>query len=314
VIIATVKSLSRFPVKSMAGEHASSVIVTPQGLAGDRVYALRDERQREIRGAKHWPQLLHCSATTAGGVVHVELPSGRGFDLAANDAGGRHAELDRALSELVGTEVTLQPLRPASDLDHYRRRVPGARLAGTLARSRLAARGLQRLMAAARIDGELRAAFGRESGEALPDLSAFPAELFEFVSPPGTYFDAFPIHLLTTATLDALAKKQPALSWNARRFRPNFLLETVPELAGFVELSWAGRELAIGDAVFRCTVATPRCSMVMQAQAELPQEPLVLRTIVRETAHLAGMYASVVRPGTVRVGDAVALRPAAATS
>ena len=66
----------------------------------------------------------------------------------------------------------------------------------------------------------MREAFGRTLDEPLPDLSMVPAELFEFTSPPGTYFDAFPLHLLTTTSLITMARLNPAAAWDVRRFRP----------------------------------------------------------------------------------------------
>ena len=45
----------------------------------------------------------------------------------------------------------------------------------------------------------------------------------------------------------------------------------------------------------------------MQPQDELPQDPTVLRTIVREGGQNAGVYATIVAEGTVRIGDAVEL-------
>jgi uncharacterized protein YcbX len=169
------------------------------------------------------------------------------------------------------------------------------------------ARGLQKVMAATGADADLRQQFGREPGEPLPDLSQFSAELFEFVSPPGTYFDAFPIHVLTTATLQALSVKHPQGEWDAKRFRPNIVVETLPELSGFLERSWQGRALRIGTAIFACTVTTPRCSVVLQAQPGLSRDPQILRTIVRDSDQMAGIYANVQRVGEIRVGDSVTL-------
>src|SRR5262249_57469413 len=74
-----------------------------------------------------------------------------------------------------------------------------------------------------RRDG-LRAVFGRLPEEPLPDLSVFSPELYEFTSPVGTYFDAFPLHLLSTASLAALGADAPADRFDRRRFRPNVLI------------------------------------------------------------------------------------------
>jgi uncharacterized protein len=42
--IGTVRSLHRYPVKSMGGQALSEARVEPLGIAGDRLYALRDQR------------------------------------------------------------------------------------------------------------------------------------------------------------------------------------------------------------------------------------------------------------------------------
>jgi hypothetical protein len=48
--------------------------------------------------------------------------------------------------------------------------------------------------------------------------------------------------------------------------------------------------------------------MTVQAQADLPKDPTVLRTIVREAGQHLGIYASVIHPGRVAAGDMVELR------
>jgi MOSC domain-containing protein YiiM len=47
--------------------------------------------------------------------------------------------------------------------------------------------------------------------------------------------------------------------------------------------------------------------MTIQAQAGLEKDPSVLRTIVRDADQSLGIYASVVTPGEIRVGDTVEL-------
>jgi uncharacterized protein YcbX len=154
---------------------------------------------------------------------------------------------------------------------------------------------------------ELREAFSREPGEPLPDLSTLPPEIIEFTSPRGTYFDAFPIHLLTTASLDLMARLNPEATWDRRRFRPNFLIETKPDIKGSVEVEWAGRKLHIGEVELKCEIPTVRCGMTIQAQAGLEKDPSILRTIVRDADQNLGVYASVITSGVVKVGDTVEL-------
>jgi len=45
----------------------------------------------------------------------------------------------------------------------------------------------------------------------------------------------------------------------------------------------------------------------MQPQADLPQDPSVLRTIVRHSNQNVGVYANVRSPGSVSIGDTVEL-------
>jgi uncharacterized protein YcbX len=292
----------------MAGERLEASEVGELGLDGDRGWALRDEEAGEIRGAKKSPALILCAAryreppAGAGAPpphADITLPDG---STTATDA----PDINERLSELVGRRVTLCPVRAASDLAHYRRAMPFARTIGLLSRSRNFRRLAQGTLRLTGRDGWLREGFGREPGEALPDLSALPPALFEFTSQPGTYFDAFPLHLLTTASLDTLARLTPEAAWDARRFRPNFLIETAEGVEGLVESGWEGRTLRVGALRLKGEMPAPRCSMTIQAQRELPKDPRVLRTIVRMGQNL-GCYATVETPARVSVGDEVEL-------
>lgn len=62
----------------------------------------------------------------------------------------------------------------------------------------------------------------------------------ELVLPAGTFFDACPIHALSTATLAELRRLAPGLDFAVERFRPNLLIETSGDATGFVEEAWAG--------------------------------------------------------------------------
>ncbi|GIW42644.1 MAG: hypothetical protein KatS3mg076_3221 [Candidatus Binatia bacterium] len=131
--------------------------------------------------------------------------------------------------------------------------------------------------------------------------------MFEFSSPPGTYFDAFPLHLLTTAWLDELGLRNPDARFDRRRFRPNFLIEPERKVRGYVERSWVGRTARIGEALVKVETPVVRCVMTTLPQEDLPKDPSVLRTVVRECGQNVGVYGSVSQPGRVRVGDPVEL-------
>ena len=283
--LGTIRELWRYPVKSMAGERLPEAHLDVLGIPGDRGWALRDEAAGEIRGAKKLPQLMLCGARylrePAGDTVppaEITLPDGA--TLTTDDP-----DVSERLSALLGRAVTLWPRLPADERDHYRRGLPDN----------------------PDIIEELRDIFGRTADEPLPDLGVFPAEIMEFTSPLGTYFDAFPLHLLTTASLAALGDGAPAERFDRRRFRPNVFIETPAGTTGLTEAAWAGRSLRIGDAVVEVRLGTPRCSMTVQAQQDLPKDPLVLRAIVRDADQNLGVYATITTPGTVRVGDPVRL-------
>lgn len=280
--LGTVREVWRYPVKSMGGELLQRTMLGPLGILGDRGWALRDQIAGEIRGGKKLPALMMCSARyltepDAGTVppAEVTLPDGSRVRTDAPDAAER-------LSAYLGRDVTVWPLQPADDRDHYRRGMPDD----------------------PDMEQELRALFGRTPEEPLPDLSVFPPELFEFTSPLGTYFDAFPLHVLTTASLAAMG---PAERFDVRRFRPNVLVETSGDRRGLVETEWSGRDVRIGGAVARMQMPTTRCSMTTQAQPGLPKDPSVLRAIVGSADQCLGAYATIVAAGPVAVGDPVEL-------
>jgi uncharacterized protein YcbX len=289
----------------MCGEDLDASELVDGGLLGDRMFALRDEVADEIRGGKKWPRLMLCTARYRQTPSRESLPSVSITFPDGATTGTDDPDVSSRLSEWLGRQVKLCERAPASDKHHYRRALPGASVAGFFARAD-AMRGLvARLATIGPAGRDLRADFGREPGEPLPDLSVFPAEIFGYVSPLGTYFDAFPIHFVTTATLAALRARYPEGEWDARRFRPNFVVETTPSFAGLVEAEWSGRTIRVGRVRFECTVATPRCSMVAQAQPDLGKDPKILRTIVHDAGQNVGMYARALGDGRIAVGDSV---------
>jgi uncharacterized protein YcbX len=283
MIVGRVKEIWRYPVKSMAGERLERSSIDRGGLPGDRSWAVRDEKRGGIRGAKKIPDLMRCHARFVepptrqhAGVPEIALPDGFVLRADAPDAAAR-------VSAAVGTDVTLWPLLPADELDHYRRGAPDH----------------------ADMDRELRAMFGRTKDEPLPDFAAFPPELFQYESPPGTYFDAFPLLLLTTASLARLARAASGSRVDVRRFRPNLLIETAPDLEGYVEADWAGRKLRAGGLEIECTLACPRCVMITHGFDDLPKDAALMRAVVRDANQTMGIYARALGEASVAVGDPV---------
>ncbi len=297
---ATVCEIWRYPVKSMAGERLHSTKVGERGLYGDRGWAVRNDTTGEIHNAKRFPILMQCAARyrvqpDADQIpdVDVTLPDG-------TTLGSDSPVLSARLSQLMGRHVSLIRREPATNKAFYRRREPGAALAGRLAASRTMRRILQRVLGR-----QLRVEFGREPDEPMPDLGDISATLFEFYTPPGTFFDMLPIHVLATSTLQAMAALNPSASWDVRRFRPNFLLEIGPKAPAHVERDWIGHMVWVGGCAIRGEILTVRCAMAMHGQRDLPRDRSILRTIVRDADQCLGLYGSIVRAGSASVGDPV---------
>src|SRR5439155_24949885 len=130
----------------------------------------------------------------------------------------------------------------------------------------------------------------------------------DFALPTGTFFDCATVHLLTTATLNRLGDFYPQGRFQVQRFRPNIVVEPAGGEKSFAENAWIGRTLTIGDEI-RLSITGPcgRCVMTTLAQGELPQDSGILRTAVQQNQANVGVYAAVVRGGTIRRGDRATL-------
>ena len=188
-------------------------------------------------------------------------------------------EAARRLCDLLGRPVSLRSLGPA----------------GSVAAPRLTTEGEP--------PDTVLALMGLLPGEPLPDMREFSPERLRALR-QGNFFDAFPLHLITRTTLRTLERIAPESVWDERRFRPNLFVET-EDLEGYPELGWMRRRLRVGSAVIDVVTGCPRCVVVTQPVDDVPQDHRVMRTLVRETKHTAGIYASVVAEGSVRVGDEV---------
>jgi len=174
-----------------------------------------------------------------------------------------------------------------------------------------------------RIDGLFR--FQAAWGEGVPEI-VFPggrriagddprvhAALSEALGQPVTlareaavsHFDAGAVHLVSTASLRWLGALLGG-TVDARRFRPNLVVDAPGE--GAVEQEWRGAVLRVGAEVeLRVAGPTERCVMVGFAQPGLGEDARVLAELAARAGACFGVYADVVTPGTVSVGDAVTL-------
>ena len=286
----TVSEIWRYPVKSMAGERLDQAEVGPRGIAGDRGWAVRDEKAGTIRSARYIPRLLLCSArylpgTDAGLVPHVAITLPDGTTVNSDDS-----RINQRLSDAMGRELTLWPRKPDDD-DAHLRQGAGALETGDMG-------------------SEMRMLFGLLPDEPLPDMRGMPAhlvrELSEFAAPKGTYFDAFPIDVLTTSSVRHLQQHLPDVPLDVRRFRPNFLIDDGGAWDAPREAAWVGHRLRVGEIVLNAIMECPRCTIIAAEQAGgIVRNSAITRTIVREMQQLLSVYCTVRASGTVRTGDPV---------
>ena len=113
--------------------------------------------------------------------------------------------------------------------------------------------------------------------------------------------DAGQVSLVGTATLRELA----ALSGlgepvDPRHLRTNLVVETSEP---FVEDHWLGKELAVGGVRLRALERIERCRMVDIEQVGVPAIEGLLKAVGAHRDLCAGIYADVVDPGRLAVGD-----------
>jgi uncharacterized protein YcbX len=276
--LGSVASLWRYPVKSMMGEELNASEVEERGLLGDRAYAVVDRSDGKVATAKNprkWPRLFDFRASFIGPPhagakvppVRITLPDGA-------TVSSDQSDLNQMLSRALNREVTLDAIeRGDRDAESS---APSPRTAN--------------------------------AEEYWPDMEGLDHRdtVTDFALPEGTFFDCAVVHLLTTATLDRLRELYPQGRFEVRRFRPNIVLKPVSGEKTFIEDAWVGHMLAIGDEVrVSVTGHCGRCVMTTLPQGDLPGDPGILRTAAQHNQVRVGVYAVVVRGGTIRRGDPV---------
>ncbi len=268
--VGSVAALWRYPVKSMMGEELNSSEITDRGVLGDRQFAVVDRATGKVGGAKNprkWGNFFDFRA------AYTEPPKtgARISPVQIMLPDGRvvtsqQADLEQVLSHAFGRDVAFEEARPG--------------------------------------DGSS----GATAEEYWPDMAGldYRDTVTDFEMPAGTFFDIAVVHLLTTATIDHLRALYPPGRFEVRRFRPNIVVSTGGEDAGFAENDWIGRAVAIGGNVrLQITEPCPRCVMITLPQGDLPKDPGILKTAAQHNAVNVGVYAAVVSGGTIRRGDPV---------
>jgi uncharacterized protein YcbX len=264
----TVASVWRYPVKSMMGEELNSSDITDRGVLGDRSLALVDTETGKVVSAKNPKKWSTMFDFRAAFTAPPELGN-----------------------PLPPVRVTLPDGESVTSDD-----------AGFAERMSTALNRPVTLATAAPSQPSLE--------EYWPDMAEldYQETVTDETMPAGTFFDLATIHVLTTATINQLRELYPAGRFEARRFRPNVIVRSEDDDAGFAESNWVGQKLRVGDdVVLEITDHCPRCVMTTLPQGDLPKDSGILRTAARHNDVHVGVYAEVRQAGTVRRGDTAAL-------
>jgi uncharacterized protein YcbX len=261
----------------MMGEELHATSVTDGGLLGDRVYALIDQSTGKVASAKY-PRKW-----------------GKLFDCRA---------------------AFLEPPHPGEPIPPVRITLPD----GTIVTS--AQENVHALLSSvlerevtltttrpASPSVEVERLDALDPAETIVDIGAFMMQ--------GRFSDYAAVHVLTTATMNRLRALYPQGRFEARRFRPNIVVEPPAGQQAFVENAWVGHTLAIGAEVrLRITDPMPRCVMTTLSQGDLPRDLEILRTVAQhnqvsipalggEARPSVGVCAFVLQGGTICRGDPV---------
>ncbi len=290
--LGTVDALWRFPVKSLGGEQIDVAEIGQAGLIGDRGYALIDKETGKVVSAKSvrlFPDLLGCSAKfieqphPKSELPPAEITLPNGTVTRTNSA-----EIDGVLSDYFKQKIIVAKTAPPDfTIDQYHPDVEGVDPFGN--------RGKM-------VEQKLGAAFFNEMGMDSP-------------VPAGSFFDLFPLSVITTGTLEKLSELQPECNFDPRRFRMNIVLKT--DEVGFMENDWIGQQFLLGDDLrIAVTMPDPRCVMTTLQQQGLSKDTGIMRALVQHNRlqvgesglfPCAGVYAVVITPGTINRGDQVVM-------
>ncbi len=275
--IGVIGELRRYPVKSMLGETLERVEVRTRGLSGDRVCALIDDATGRVASAKMPRRWRRL------------LECGASF---RDDSG--------AVEIVTPDGRRLDPADAGA----------AARISELVERKVRFAFVRDEALELERANPEELAAGGDENGPGKTILA------IGMGAPEGGFFDAFPIHVVTTASLDRVAEVAIAKAPEPARFRPNIVIDSVG-LDAFAENGWEGALISVGrDLRLRVAFPTPRCAVPTLAHGAIAPDPRLTveigklnRAPVLDMGPVPclGAYARIERPGRIALGDDVRL-------
>ncbi|MEO8879775.1 MAG: MOSC N-terminal beta barrel domain-containing protein [Gemmatimonadaceae bacterium] len=153
--------------------------------------------------------------------------------------------------------------------------------------------------------------FGCESDALARHLAEAHGVNVELLHLDRGIFDVAGLSIITTQTLASLGALL-SMPMDARRFRPNIVVDVEESGDPYPEDAWVGRTIAFGNAqngpLASITELDERCSMINLDPDTGASSPEVMRTVVRERDNRAGVYAVPTRGSTVAVGDRAYIR------
>ncbi|MDQ1137796.1 uncharacterized protein YcbX [Microbacterium sp. SORGH_AS 1204] len=294
VSVGKVQRIFRYPVKSMTGEELTSCEINESGVVGDHLWALVEVATGKLANAKNprkWGHLLNYSAAyveepTAGGPIPpiaITFPDGT---VVRSD----QPDVDELISKSVGAEVHL----------------------ATMDKTEATAAEMTWL-------GDI---LGENNFSKLGSTNEHGEHeiVFDLFGKPGRSYDLGDLHVMTTSALEFMKTLSPDATFDVRRYRPNFLIDTDDD--GFVEAEWVGKNLHIGDASSTVVMNTVRCIMTTLPREELPLDRGTLRSLVKHNSRVVepfgdwaciGVYANITAPGRVEIGSVTAVSDAVVT-
>jgi uncharacterized protein len=133
--------------------------------------------------------------------------------------------------------------------------------------------------------------------------TAFPQPLHIEAAQPGAYpfFDDSDLLVINAASVRALADEM-GVPVNIVRFRPSVVIDG-EDATPFCEDGWVGQRFAAGTAAIEITQRNIRCVFTNIDPETYAVDPSFLKHIAERHEQCFGVYARVVRPGRIAVGD-----------
>jgi uncharacterized protein YcbX len=147
--------------------------------------------------------------------------------------------------------------------------------------------------------------FGPGVGEFFEDATDDNSAALSWTMPPGRFVDAFPLLVITTASLRQGRSLHPDGAWETRRFRPNIVVDVTDD--GWIEDAWCGPTVRLGAVATQPSTPCVRCTMVTRPQPGLDRDLDVFKVLARHHDATFGVWTNVQTAGVVRVGDRVTL-------